>query len=116
MNKAYRTYGTPPRNHLRMWESRNCRGGERTGKFTQRNNERRLSKPRAEDDDWIHEAPVAPDRLHMERSLWGWTVSMLPKVNNRDDFESKKRRMACHIHKTVRVFLSRSLVGHERVQ
>lgn len=34
----------------------------------------------------------------------------------RGDFESKKRRMACRIHETVRVFLSRSLAGHERVQ
>ena len=63
----------------------------------------------------IHEAQITPARLNMERSLARYILFMLPKVSNRDNFESMKRRRVCHIHKTISVFL-RSLVGPERVR
>ena len=36
----------------------------------------------------------------MERSSLRYILFMLPKVNNRDNSESKKRRMVCNLHKT----------------
>lgn len=48
----------------------------------------------------IHEAQMTPNRLNMERSLLRYILFMLPKVNNRENSESKKRRMLCHLHKT----------------
>ena len=43
---------------------------------------------------------MTPNRLNMERSLLRYILFMLPKVNNRENSESKKRRMLCHLHKT----------------
>ena len=43
----------------------------------------------------IHKAQIAPDRLNMETSLRRYSLFMLPKVNNRDNFESMKRRRVC---------------------
>lgn len=65
----------------------------------------------------ILEAQITPNRLNMERSLLRYILFMLPKVHNRDNFESKKRRMVCHLHKTDYQCISQQKsCGRERVQ
>ena len=68
----------------------------------------------------MHEAQRNPNRLNIERSLLRHVIFMLAKVNDRNNFESRKRKMVCHMqsypHETISIFLSRNLAGQERVQ